>query len=316
MAQRLTYLEKENIQSNKEICFNCQNSKLIFDAGVGEMICNNCGVVINEQLDYFITEPAKVIQNLETNINKFMPSSLALFDKGLSTIISPENVDAFGNKLSTKQITEARSIRHWDKASNSNRSYHRNLKKAFGILGRIKDKLNLTESIIEKSAYYYRKVVDLKIIKGRSIKEFVVACVYVSCRELNIPRTLSEISEIVNADKVFAGKCYRLLLRRLKIKLDSIDLPTHLTKIASIAGVSRKTLTRALEMMSEVKDNPLSYGKDPIALSVAILYAAGIERGEKIKQSQIASAGNMSIVTLRKRFLDLKQIFPNLISTR
>ena len=53
---------------------------------------------------------------------------------------------------------------------------------------RIKDKLSLSETIIEKSAYYYRKVVDLKIIKGRSIKEFIVACVYVVCRELKVPR--------------------------------------------------------------------------------------------------------------------------------
>lgn len=315
MAQTLEYLEKEDVEQNPDKCFNCHNSTIIFDDNAGEMICNQCGVVVNEQLDYNPTEPVNVLQNLETNINIGMPSSLALFDKGLSTIISTENVDAFGTKLSTKQLTKARSIRHWNKASNSNRSYHRNLKKAFGILGRIKDKLNLNEALTEKSAYYYRKVVDLKIIKGRSIKEFVVACVYVSCRELNIPRTISEIADIVNADKVFAGKCYRLLLRRLKIKLPTINLPIHLTKIASIAGISRKTLSRALEMMSQVKDNPLSYGKDPIALSVAILYGACIERGEKIKQSQIALAGNMSVVTLRKRFLDLKQIFPNLPPT-
>ena len=36
------------------------------------------------------------------------------------------------------------------------------------------------------------------------------------------------------------------------------------------------------------------------------------EKGEKITQSKIATAGNMSVVTLRKRFLDVKQIFPHL----
>ena len=65
----------------------------------------------------------------------------------------------------------------------------------------------------------YDELVEKRITKGRSIKEFVVACVYVACWEMNIPRTLDEIAEIANADKVFAGKCYRLLLRNLKIRL-------------------------------------------------------------------------------------------------
>jgi hypothetical protein len=37
-----------------------------------------------------------------------------------------------------------------------------------------------------------------------------------------------------------------------------------------------------------------------------------VEKGEKISQSQITKAGNISIVTLRKRFLDVKKIFPHL----
>ncbi|MGB6673781.1 MAG: hypothetical protein WBE34_15230 [Candidatus Nitrosopolaris sp.] len=54
----------------------------------------------------------------------------------------------------------------------------------------------------------------------------------------------------------------------------------------------------------------MSYGKDPNALAVATLYAACLKEGEKVSQAQIAIAGNTSIVTLRKRFLDVKSIFP------
>jgi transcription initiation factor TFIIB len=186
------------------------------------------------------------------------------------------------------------------------------LKNAFGILLRIKDKLSLSDTIIEKSAYYYRKVVEKRITKGRSIKEFVVACVYVSCREMNVPRTLDEISEIANADNVFAGKCYRLLLRNLKIRLQPIDSTTYLSKIANKGGISKKTLNRAIDIMSQIKELPLSSGKDPTALSIAVLYAACLEQGEFISQSQIAIAGEMSVVTLRKRFLDVKKIFPHI----
>ncbi|HLN33680.1 MAG TPA: transcription initiation factor IIB [Nitrososphaeraceae archaeon] len=302
MSKLVEKLQKPD--TAKDICFNCKNSNLVFDSLSSEIICTNCGVVNCEQ---FITDHISVdrSQNLEKN-------SLLIYDKGLSTTISQENVDAYGNQLNVRQISKAVKIRHWNKISNSNRSYHRNLKKAFSILMRIKDKLSLSETIIEKSAYYYRKVVDLKIIKGRSIKEFIVACVYVVCRELKVPRTIGEIANSVNADKVFAGRCYRLILRHLMINLPLIDSTTHMTKIAGIAGITRQTMVRALEMMTLINDDPISYGKDPTALSVATLYGACLEKGEKITQSKIANAGNMSVVTLRKRFLDVKQIFPHL----
>jgi transcription initiation factor TFIIB len=129
---------------------------------------------------------------------------------------------------------------------------------------------------------------------------------------MNIPRTLDEIAEIANADKVFAGKCYRLLLRNLKIRLQPIDSTTYLSKIANKGGISKKTLQRAIEMMADIKEHPFSSGKDPTALSIAVLYAACLEQGENISQSQVAIAGEMSVVTLRKRFLDVKMIFPHI----
>jgi transcription initiation factor TFIIB len=129
---------------------------------------------------------------------------------------------------------------------------------------------------------------------------------------MNVPRTLDEIAEISNADKVFAGKCYRLLLRNLKIRLQPIDSTTYLSKIANKGGISKKTLNRAIDMMSQIKEHPFSSGKDPTALSIAVLYAACLEQGENISQSQVAIAGEMSVVTLRKRFLDVKKIFPHI----
>jgi transcription initiation factor TFIIIB Brf1 subunit/transcription initiation factor TFIIB len=63
-------------------------------------------------------------------------------------------------------------------------------------------------------------------------------------------------------------------------------------------------------MLSIVKENPISHGKDPNALAVAVLDAACLKEGEKVSQAQIAVAGDTSILTLRKRFQDVRKIFP------
>lgn len=298
-------------QGNLE-CKHCKSENIIFDHASGEKICSSCGIVLSVEREY--VDPTLNSNTNISNMNLGTPSSLAHHDRNLSTMISYSNVDADGVAISADQRSAIQRMRRWNKISNNNRSYHRNLKNAFAILIRIKDKLSLSETIVEKSAYYYRKILDQNLIKGRSIKGFVVACVYVSCREMNIPRTIEEIAEISNADKIFAGKCYRLLVRRLKIRLPSIDSTSHLARIANNAGISEKTIRHGLHMMSLIKDDPISFGKDPSAMAVAVLYGACLEKGEKTSQSRISMAGNVSVVTLRKRFLDIKKIFPNIPS--
>jgi transcription initiation factor TFIIB len=183
------------------------------------------------------------------------------------------------------------------------------LKNAFAILSTIKDKLSLSDTLIEKAAYNYRKALDKRIIKGRSIRALIVAAVYAACRDLSIPRTLEEISSAANTDAIFAGKCYRLLVQNLELHLPVIDSNKYLAKIANKAKVSEKTYRSALEMLSAIKNDPISHGKDPNALAVAVLYAACLREGENVSQAQIAVSGDISIVTLRKRFQDVRKIF-------
>ena len=312
MSFSLTGFPKEakSVSEDNLECQNCKGKTVVFDHGTGEKICSGCGIVLYVEREYI--DPLLDTNTNLSNMNLGTPSSLAHHDKNLSTMISYSNVDADGIAISVDQRSAIQRMRRWNKISNNNRSYHRNLKNAFAVLIRIKDKLSLSETIIEKSAYYYRKILDQNLIKGRSIKGFVVACVYASCREMNVPRTIEEIAEISNTDKIFAGKCYRLLVRKLKVRLPSIDSTSHLGRIANNAGISERTLRHAVQMMSQIKDDPISFGKDPCAIAVAVLYGACLDKGEKTSQSRISLAGNVSVVTLRKRFLDIKKIFPQI----
>jgi transcription initiation factor TFIIB len=294
-------------------CYYCFSRKIVFDPENAERICGGCGIVLGEeQIDGLGLSTN--VQNSDTSIHTGLPSSLAHHDKRLSTLISYSMVDANGVSFTAAQRSKIHRMRKWNEISNYNRSYHRNLKNAFAILVRIKDKLSLSQTVIERAAYYYRKVVDLHIIKGRSIKGFIVSCVYVSCREMNIPRSINEIAEISGCDKRFAAKCFRLLLKAVNIALPVVDSGSHLARIANNAGISEKTLRKSIQMMATIKENPLSFGKDPNALAAAVIYGACLAHHEKTTRTQIASAANTSLVTLRNRFLDVRKAFPTLPS--
>ena len=294
---------KANYSSNS-FCHSCDSIWMIFDGATGETICTNCGTVI--------TDRPTILEGGPSSIESFGTSvSLAFPDKGLSTVITTANIDASGSILNHDQIQNVNKLRYLDKVSNNNRTQIRNLKNAFVTMAAISDKLTLTDPVMERAAYYYRKTLQNKLIKGRSIREMVVASMYASCKEMEVPRTLCEICDAANADPIFAGKCYRTMARELRLSPLIVDSSRYISKVADIACVSQKTSRRAVEMLDVVKKHAISYGKDPKALATAVLYAACIRENEpKISQAKIAAAGSISVVTLRKRFSDILRIIP------
>jgi transcription initiation factor TFIIB len=316
-AKSLTYhLEENYLQKNKKldenikanyppnlVCHSCDSVWMIFDESSGETICTRCGAVITDRPTTLETGPSR--ESLGNSV------SLAFPDKGLSTVITSANVDASGSALNHDQLQNVNKIRYLDKVSNNNRTQIRNLKNAFISMAAIRDKLTLTDPVMERAAYYYRKTLHNKLIKGRSIREMVVASIYASCKEMEVPRTLCEICDAANADPIFAGKCYRTMARELRISPLIVDSTRYVSKVADNACVSQKTYRTAIEMLDIVKKHAISYGKDPKALATAVLYAACIKENEpKVSQAKIAAAGSISVVTLRKRFSDILRLIP------
>ncbi len=213
--------------------------------------------------------------------------------------------------LSQDQISSINKIRYFDKISVNNRSEIRNLENTFVIMAMIKDKLALTDSLMERSAYYYRKALEKKLIRGRSIRGMVVASIYATCKEMKVPRTLQEIALAANADYIFAGTCYRIIAYQLGISPSIVDASGYISKIVDNADVNQKTYKRAVEMLDVVKKNSISYGKDPKALATAVLYRAcqtEQEENKNITLARMAKAGGISIVTLRKRVSDVFEV--------
>jgi transcription initiation factor TFIIB len=293
-----------NRSISQQVCNSCESTSMIFDEPTGETVCSDCGIVISEK-QMTLEKPLKTQRS-------GMLLSLAYPDKGLSTLITYSNTDAYGTSLNQDQISSINKIRYYDKLSD-NKNHIRNLKNAFAVMAATKDKLTLTDPVIERAAYYYRKTLGSRLIKGRSIKEMVVASVYAACKEMDISRRLGDISKAADADNIFAGRCFRIMSRELRINTSNVDANRYLSKVAGNAGVNQKTYRVALNILDVVKNDPISYGKDPKALATAALYGAClVEKQDNASQTRIAQAGGISVVTLRKRLLDITKLYPEI----
>ena len=60
--------------------------------------------------------------------------------------------------------------------------------------------------------------------------------------------------------------------------------------------------------MEEVVNKEMSAGKEPMGLAATVLYASSIRNEEKIPQKDIAAASEVTEVTIRNRFEDLRRL--------
>jgi len=117
----------------------------------------------------------------------------------------------------------------------------RNLIFALNQLKTLKDRLGLSDTLVEKTAYIYRKAHKKGLVRGRTISAVLAAAVYFTCRELGIPKTLKEIADVTNTKRKTLAKCYRQLVSDLDIKIPMVDSTKCIVKVANRANLNKKT---------------------------------------------------------------------------
>jgi transcription initiation factor TFIIB len=276
----------------------------ISDPESGEVICSSCGWVVAE-IELDLTNPERrAFTTEETNLRSRVgaPTSLSRHDMGLATLMGRPARDAAGQLLDANGRSTYKRLKTWDDRMQLRSSNARNLWRAFSELNRLRDKLGLSDSLMEEIAYMYRKVEDRGLVRGRTIRGMLVACVYVACRRGGLPRTLKDVSDKSNIKRKDIAKNCRLIMEELGITSSVVDPMKCIVRVANAAQMSERTTRHAFKMMSELlRKKTLTAGKDPLGLAASILYLASKETGEIKTQLDMARASGVTEVTIRNR---------------
>ena len=305
-----------SIRQHNITCSACKSKDVITDHESGEVICSSCGLVISDNTQEGRAEgsPCFTTDAIYESTSTGLTNSLARHDMGLSTIIGRPNKDASGHILDAAMRSRMERLRRWDlriKARTS--SNNRNLRDAFNQLHTSKDKLGLSDAVVEKTAYIYRKAQERGLVRGRTISAVLDAALYIACRELGIPKTLKEIAGANNIKRKALAKSYRLLISELDIKIPIVDPTKCIVKVANKANLNEKTKRNAVDIIYQLNKKGISAGKDPMGVAATVLYLACLNTGEKRTQTDIAQAAGITVVTLRNRYRDTKKLELDLI---
>ena len=297
--------ETETDSVDELTCPECDGS-LAADAEHGETVCEECGLVIEE--DSIDRGPEwRAFDSTEKDEKSRVgaPTTNMMHDKGLSTNIGWQDKDAYGNSLSNRQRQKMQRLRTWNERFRTRDSKERNLKQALGEIDRMASALGLPENVRETASVIYRRALDEDLLPGRSIEGVATSSLYAAARQAGTPRSLDEITQVSRVEKDEIARTYRYVVRELGLEVAPADPESYVPRFASDLDLSDESERRARQLLQSAKREGIHSGKSPVGLAAASVYAASLLTNEKVTQSDVSEVANISEVTIRNRYHEL-----------
>jgi len=282
-------------------CPECGGINLFYNNEKGEIICRDCGLVVEEKMVDTSQEWREFdSEGSEKRRRSGAPSTYTQYDQGLGTEVG-QKADLF--KLGTKGKNKFFRLRKWQYRIST--AIERNLKLALAELKRVSSYLKLPKQVEEEAARIYTLAVQRGLVRGRSMESVVAGSLYAACRRHDVPRTLDELSEASGIEKKEIGRTYRFVTRELGIKILPSNPVDYIARFASSLRLKPETQSRAIEILESAQKGELTSGRGPTGIAAAALYVSDLIHGEKRTQREVADVAGVTEVTIRNRYKEL-----------
>ncbi len=285
-------------------CPECGGAKLIRDYVRGERFCDDCGVVVDEN----IIDQAAPYRTFSDNPNSIdrvhhgAPANPLLHDKGLQTTLGGRNEmrDARGKAIPHHMQTEIKRMR-WQQLRMRVKSNERGLVEGIQKINTYVAMKGLSHDVSIGAVTIYRRA-HRKYIRGRSIETVALVCIYAACRENGVPRSLDEIADGTDISRREIGRTYTAIKRALKLKILPVTAESYIARFCSDLKLSATTQAETRDVLKQYSDKGgLIYG-NPIGLLSGALYISGMVCNEPRTQRVIAEKLCLTEVTVRNNY--------------
>ncbi|SEN79468.1 Transcription initiation factor IIB (TFIIB) [Halorientalis persicus] len=291
--------DDEEMQS----CPECESANLVSSADGGEIVCEDCGLVIEEEnIDRGPEWRAFNHSERQSKSRVGAPTTQTMHDKGLTTQIDWKDKDAYGQSLSSEKRSQMHRLRKWQERIRTKDAGERNLQFALSEIDRMASALGVPRSVREVASVIYRRALNEDLIRGRSIEGVATSCLYAACRQEGIPRSLEEVSDVSRVDQKEIGRTYRYVAQELSLKMEPVDPKQYVPRFASDLNLSEEVQSKANDIIDETAEKGLLSGKSPTGYAAAAIYAASLLCNEKKTQREVADVAQVTEVTIRNRY--------------
>ncbi len=276
------------------------------DYARAEIICMNCGLVLTDRIiDEGPEWRAFDQEQRDKRARVGAPLTFTIHDKGLSTMIDWRNRDSYGKDLAPKRRAQIYRLRKWQRRIRVSDATERNLAYALSELDRMASSLGLPRTVREIAAMLYRRAVEQRLIRGRSIEGVAAAALYAACRQSRIPRTLDEVAEVPRVGKKEIGRSYRFIARELRLSIPPTSPIDYVPRFISELKLLGEVQAEAVQILKMAASQGLTSGRGPTGVAAAAIYVASVLGNSRRTQREVAAVARVTEVTVRNRYKEL-----------
>lgn len=279
---------------NRVSCPEHPYAPLIEDYRAGDMICQECGLVVGDRV-VDVGSEWRTFSNEKSNAD---PSRVGgsenplLNGTDLTTVIGRGTGDASFDESGNAKYHNRKTMSSSDRA----------LVTAFREINNMADRINLTRTIIDRANVMFKQVHDGKTLKGRSNDAIASACLYIACRKEGVPRTFKEICAVSKVSKKEIGKCFKLILKAHETCVELITSGDFMSRFCSHLGFPTSIQRAATHIAKKANELDIVSGRSPVSVAAAAIYMASQASSVKKSQKEVAEVTGVADVTIKQSY--------------
>ena len=243
---------RENLNV-RMICKDCNEDPpdLYEDHASGDLVCANCGLVLQQRSIDQSSEWRTFSNDDQGNDD---PSRVG---DGPNSLLNGAQLNtniAFGDGgMRSKELHRAQNKANLDKGN-------KGLLQAYKQIGALCDGWQLPNSVSDTAKHLYKDADASKLFKGKSQEALIAGCVFLACRRNNVPRSFREVMELTKVSKKEIGRTFKLLENFL-MKQEK-DREGHTSMVAGGKAFSPLSLVEVQELLLNVHDSGIVVQND------------------------------------------------------
>jgi len=280
-------------------CVYHPDAHLAEDYRAGDMICTECGLVVGDRVidvgsewrTFSNDKDSKDRSRVGDVENRLLSNS----GSDLSTMIGP-----MGNGQMNEEYSKFNNRRQMNATD-------RALISSFREITSMADRLHLEARTVDKAKANFKEVYESRSLKGRSNDAIAAACLYIACRQEQVPRTFKEICGICAVAKKEIGRCFKLIIKNLEKSVSVITSADFMARFCCSLSLPKQVQNAAVHIAQTAGALDLVGGRSPLSLAAAAIYMASQASDVRKTAKEISEVTGVAEVTIRQSY---KQIIP------
>lgn len=292
------------ISKRSDDCKSCGGiSTIISDFSNGNIVCKKCGTIFEERaID-------------ETNENRNFSNEQSMQGGKESSRLGGVINSNLGEEnytvgLQSRNNNEINRIQHRN-INNSNNSHQRTNKRVDEMC----DTLSYSNKVKEKAKELISKVEEKKKLKGRNLDCVIAAVIYKVFKNLDMPKSLDEISNNFNLQKKSVSKCFNAIKNIINDSSDRkpVNIIGLVENFNEKLKVEKEMKNLSIEICDKVCKLGVIEGRNPVTIASACILIANNLLQKNLTKKNICEQTKTTENTLKKAYNQLVQFKDSIV---